>query len=728
MSTLRGLFGLGRRPMRTWTGLSAVVLLASGCAGIRAPLTGAESPGHRFLPIEPVIDLAGVWRFRLDPRDEGVALGWAVSRTDTAEWRDIDVPGMWETQGIPASQDGAAWYRRDVLIPASAGGLDLRLNLRRVDDAATVFWNGEEAGATRAIHESTIFTIPAARVRTAEANMLAVRVTDLGGPGGFDGGPVTLVPVTPWSSTRIDIADMPGLYRIPAGQHCDFNITVDNPLPQGYFADLRVVVTPFGGEPLHDSTHGPIWINPHPDYTKPLGVLLGQLPPGWYGVEITLTSGQTTVARRERAFTVTQPVRHLDPEASPFGLNSGALFHLTLASHETEGEARLAMHEATGAPWGRNDLWWGEIETARGEWDWRECDSVVSRYADHDIRLLGILSYFSAWSGGRAPATAAMREEWLEYVRRTVARYGPVTAPDLITWEKGRRGGGFGRVHAWEVWNEPNLAEFWEPEPNVEDYAELLRVTHEAIEQIDPGLTVVGCVTSGVPLRFIRGVLDAGGAGWMDVLSVHPYQGESPVDWREAVPHGQLRLLREELERRGQRAMPIWITEEGWPTTGAVDCATQAEYLVKMHVTVLASGLVDRIFWFNLNDWGAPDDNAGGHFGLCEMDHTPKPSYAAYNNLIARLHDFDRIEDHSDAAAGLHRYVFHRPVGIDHGAERVTVVWSESGEVEVSVPPGARVVDVVGSPVAPAVFGHPAAVRTETAGRMPIYLIEEIAP
>jgi len=44
-------------------------------------------------------------------------------------------------------------------------------------------------------------------------------------------------------------------------------------------------------------------------------------------------------------------------------------------------------------------------------------------------------------------------------------------------------------VHYWEVWNEPDLAEFWNGTPA--QYAALLDVTSSTIKQIDPTATVV---------------------------------------------------------------------------------------------------------------------------------------------------------------------------------------------------------------------------------------------
>ncbi len=685
--------------------ITVAATLLVGC--VTLPRVGYDFPNAGPLSL----DLGGTWQFRLDPEERGEREGWAVPDLDDADWDEIEAPGFWERQGYeewpgdlalsdPWEYNGAAWYRHTVRVPRQWAGRDLVINFGRVDDAARAHWNGTLLGESHAPHEDNRWTIPAELVEAGRDNVIALRVFDRGGPGGLDAGPITLRPVWPWSDLTLDLMDMPGDYVFPAGEHVDFNIRVENSLPEGFFADIGIVVTPFEREPIHDDVHGPIWINPDPDYTKALGVLLGELPAGHYDVDVTLTCDDAVVARRRRAIAVVQSVEHLDPDASPFALGGGALFHLDTADHGEEGETRLRQLEATGSVWARNDLWWGQIEPEADWWDWRKCDSVVDRFREHGQNLLAILCYDAAWSDDTSPVTPEAREEWLDYVRHMVERYGD-------------------RVRHWEVWNEPNLAEFWHPAPNLPAYIEMLRETHDAIKAIDPEAQIVGVCTSGVPLDFIRPILDAGGGAWMDALSVHPYQVQGPTVFSPLIPHGQLQMLRDDLDARGLEDLPIWITEEGWKTLGEVDHATQARYVAQFYVSVLAQGLAERIYWFNLTDWGEPDLPSGGHYGLVEIDHTPKPAYAAFNNLIARLHDFDAVEDQSDPDAGFYRFEFHRPAGHDHPEENVTVVWSEGEPRVIEIPASTAVIDLVGSPISP---------RPLRVGASPIYLVEEVSP
>ncbi len=60
--------------------------------------------------------------------------------------------------------------------------------------------------------------------------------------------------------------------------------------------------------------------------------------------------------------------------------------------------------------------------------------------------------------------------EWTDYVAAVVSRYA-------------------GDIHHWEIWNEPDLTEFWNGTP--EQYAQLLAVTYTTTKHIDPSATVV---------------------------------------------------------------------------------------------------------------------------------------------------------------------------------------------------------------------------------------------
>ena len=123
-----------------------------------------------------------------------------------------------------------------------------------------------------------------------------------------------------------------------------------------------------------------------------------------------------------------------------------------------------------------------------------------------------------------------------------------------------------------------------------------------------------------------------------------------------------------------------WITEVNWPLHGtgkyspapgkpSVSEQQQADYLVRYYVICLASGLVDRVYWWQL---------AAPGYGLIDTRERPwrrRPSFFAFRTM-ARLLEGSRFEGKAaDPAAEIFR--FRGRTGDDFA-----VCWTRAGAVE----------------------------------------------
>lgn len=104
-----------------------------------------------------VLDLSGLWDFKLDPRDEGERQSW---------WKGLDaprpiaVPGSWNEQIDGAfSYMGAAWYFRRGHVPRGFQGERVFLRVGSANYGARVWWNGTFVGAHEGGHLPFTFEV-----------------------------------------------------------------------------------------------------------------------------------------------------------------------------------------------------------------------------------------------------------------------------------------------------------------------------------------------------------------------------------------------------------------------------------------------------------------------------------------------------------------------------------------------------------------------------------------
>ncbi len=170
-------------------------------------LAEGESPRHAVSPglwnalkaklHEDTLPFAErVWRFKPDPRADGVSEGWAAPTLDDSSWAEIRVGAHWESQGHPGL-DHWAWYRLDVEVPERWRGRPIYLTFEGVDDCYELFVDGQLAAkrgdpTTRQDTFNETFSHDlTARLQPGASHCIAVRVYDWYGAGGIF-RPVTL--------------------------------------------------------------------------------------------------------------------------------------------------------------------------------------------------------------------------------------------------------------------------------------------------------------------------------------------------------------------------------------------------------------------------------------------------------------------------------------------------------------------------------------------------------
>ncbi|MEU6143860.1 xylan 1,4-beta-xylosidase [Streptomyces sp. NPDC047081] len=286
-------------------------------------------------------------------------------------------------------------------------------------------------------------------------------------------------------------------------------------------------------------------------------------------------------------------------------------------------------------------------------------DQVIDAYLELGIRPFLELGFMPGelasgdqtvfwWRGNVTPPRS--HKEWAELVRATVShlvdRYGH---DEVRTWPI-------------EVWNEPNLRDFWQgaDEPA---YHRLYEVTAHAVKEVDAELQVGGPAIS------------PGADEWLDRFAEFADRRDVPVDFvskhayssgpAQHVPFGVRQTLapatdlltqfaspRERLKGTRLAELPVHITEFNSsyrPDNPIHDTAFHAAYLAP----VLAAGgdHADSFSYWTFSDMfeeaGVPTSLFHGGFGLLTHRQVKKPTYHLYA-FLARMGEerLARGDDH----------------------------------------------------------------------------------
>jgi hypothetical protein len=341
------------------------------------------------------------------------------------------------------------------------------------------------------------------------------------------------------------------------------------------------------------------------------------------------------------------------PTPQPNGLRIG----LSLGNN-MNGLSQAALNQVLndastlGVGWLRADLAWDDVQpTSASLFDWSSFDRLVQGAAARHLEVLPMVGYTPAWArpaGCSTPKCApAHPAQFASFARAAVRRYAPLG------------------VHAWEIWNEPNVEGFWRPAPNPAQYVALLRVTASEIKAADPTATVIsgGLAPADTergslsPLDFLAKFCWMGGSTVVDAIGYHPYSYPVPphydAPWNAwAQMSGSHPSFQSLLSSCGKPLKPIWATEYGAPTNGPGVGATRADYRLAQrpdHVDEqmqammigesvrLAQGspFIGALFVYTFRDKGTNTRDPENFFGLRRFNGTAKPAYEAFRQAIA---------------------------------------------------------------------------------------------
>ena len=379
----------------------------------------------------------------------------------------------------------------------------------------------------------------------------------------------------------------------------------------------------------------------------------------------------------------------------PAGAWAAAPIHLGLSDGVftgPDGAAWLQRGADAGADSVRISIGWDVPDTATRpagfdarnpadrHYDFTAADAAIREASRLGLRVLATFTGAPSWAEGPGRPTDAPAGTWrpnpqaLEDYAVALGRRYSGHFPDPLY-----PGRDLPRVAAFQVWNEPNLDGYLNPQwsgghaasPGL--YRAMLNAFYRGLKSVDPGALVVTAGTAPfgdpqagggrmMPARFWRDLLclqttSSGGLrscsdpAHFDVLAHNMYSWGSPQThalWPDdvAIPDlGKLTRLLRAAERNGDALPhidhPVWVTEVGYnskpPNPYGVPVAKQALWLDQTLGELWREG-ASAVFWYLVVDEPPdPSYSTTAQSGLFFLDGRPKPALSAFRFPVLAL-------------------------------------------------------------------------------------------
>jgi hypothetical protein len=294
----------------------------------------------------------------------------------------------------------------------------------------------------------------------------------------------------------------------------------------------------------------------------------------------------------------------------------------------------------------RTDARWSTAEpdppsAGQHTYDWSSFDTIVGNLAKYGLRWMPTLDYPPPWAQENPSDQGSEMNEsnvpdFVAYAQAMVERYGT--------------GGTFWSAHPelqpqpvreWEIWNEPNVIYYWDPQTNApERYADLYLATRTAIKEINSkaivmagGLALVNPPIASDEVKFIKRmfahrpeVKDD-----VDVWGLHPYQ--ETIYWT----FRRLARWRQALDLLAGKREPIAINELGYTTTKISDAERGQELTALTQQLPRSDCDVYDFFPYEWTSREQDTTNPEDWFGIWNGDGTPKPSGQEFVNAVLQM-------------------------------------------------------------------------------------------
>lgn len=271
----------------------------------------------------------------------------------------------------------------------------------------------------------------------------------------------------------------------------------------------------------------------------------------------------------------------------------------------------------------RTDLKWAKIEAQKGTYKWTEYDQLINGLTSRGIRAYLILDYnnynYLAAHELDAADIPVQIDGFKRFASAAVARYK-------------------GKGIIWEIWNEPNLDNFWRPVNNPNDYMRLLKSTVPELRKADPDAIIVAPAVAFVAntFSFLETCAQNGLFDYIDAVSVHPYKNATPESGNLDYLYDTVRNLIKKYNPDNPN-LPIVGGEFGFSTAwSGITEEIQGNYLPRQLLYHKIKNIPFSVIYDLRND-GTDPANVEHNFGILRHDYTKRPAFYNIKSLNTNL-------------------------------------------------------------------------------------------
>jgi polysaccharide biosynthesis protein PslG len=241
-------------------------------------------------------------------------------------------------------------------------------------------------------------------------------------------------------------------------------------------------------------------------------------------------------------------------------------------------DKQMGLMARSGVEIERVQFNWPTVEPARGFYDWREPDRLVTAAARHHVSILANVWTTPQWVSPHPNDPVYYKwpptdnSAYAEVMRQFVLRYGPrgsfwAQNPSIPRVP----------IREWQLWNEPMAPWFWARQPWARSFTQLLKAGYRSIHAADHGAKVVAGSLVAVggalvkpggytQMDGIRDMYRAGAKRYFDVIAIHPFTN-NPSSVSDTIDRTLeiVRRVRAQMNRHGDRRKRIILTELTWP-------------------------------------------------------------------------------------------------------------------------------------------------------------------